>query len=226
MRTFKVLSALLNYPEQEMIDALPEMQEVLDADNLVAGAERDALRALITQIQSADLLDLQENYTALFDRGRSLSLHLFEHVHGESKDRGQAMVDLRQLYRSHGLELSAKELPDFLPLFLEYLSQRPLAEAKSLLSETAHILREIGSRLLQRESPYAAVFGALLVAAGEDGLETETAPEAEAPEEDSLEALDRVWEDPPVTFGGPCATEGTGNAGSTPVIHFVRRGRP
>jgi nitrate reductase delta subunit len=224
MRTFKVLSALLNYPEQEMIDALPEMPEVLDADNLVAGAERDALRAFVRQLRGADLLDLQENYTALFDRGRSLSLHLFEHVHGESKDRGQAMVDLRQLYRSHGLELNAKELPDFLPLFLEYLSQRPISEAKSLLSETAHILREIGSRLLQRGSPYAAVFGALLVVAGEDGLAS--VPEAEAPAEDSLEALDRVWEDPPVTFGGPCVTEGTGNAGSTSVIHFVRRGRP
>ncbi len=223
MRTFKVFSALLNYPEQEMIDALSEMCQVLDADHLVAGTERDALRAFIRQLRGGDLLDLQENYTALFDRGRSLSLHLFEHVHGESKDRGQAMVDLSQLYRSHGLELSAKELPDFLPLFLEYLSQRPLAEVKSLLSETAHILREIGSRLLQRGSPYAAVFGALLAAAGEDQLAS--VPKTEAAEEDSLEALDRVWEDPPVTFGGSCATEGTGNAENSSVIHFVRRAR-
>lgn len=224
MRTFKALSALLNYPRQDMIDALPQMREVLEAEDLLFGRERDALRALIAYLQSTDLLDLQENYTAFFDRGRSLSLYLFEHVHGDSKDRGQAMVDLEGLYRSHGLEPSIKELPDFLPLFLEYLSQRPTGEAKSLLSETAHILQEIGNRLLQRGSPYAAVFGALLAVAGEDGLASAAQPLA--PEEDSLEALDRVWTDPPVTFGGSCAAEGAGNAENSSVIHFVRRAKP
>ena len=80
-------------------------------------------------------MDLQERYVASFDRGRARSLYLFEHVHGESRDRGQAMVNLLEIYRRHEFELNARELPDYIPLFMEYLAQRPDGEALDLLAD-------------------------------------------------------------------------------------------
>jgi nitrate reductase delta subunit len=143
-------------------------------------------------------MDLQAAYVGLFDRVRTLSLHLFEHVHGESRDRGQAMVDLVKLYQRHGLDVTAKELPDYLPLFLEFLSIVPPAEARDLLGEAAHIFPAIGGRLARRESPYAAVFTALAELAGGS---VGTGPDVDEPDTESPEAIDRAWEEAAVTFG-------------------------
>jgi nitrate reductase molybdenum cofactor assembly chaperone len=126
MKTLKVLSALLCYPQADMQAALDEMIEVLDQENVLPQREHRALLTLIDQIRRTDLIELQERYVRLFDRGRALSLHLFEHIHGQSRDRGQAMVNLLDVYRRHGFELDARELPDYIPLFLEYLAQRPM----------------------------------------------------------------------------------------------------
>ncbi|MBT6202084.1 MAG: nitrate reductase molybdenum cofactor assembly chaperone, partial [Rhodospirillaceae bacterium] len=115
-RTFKVLSLLLTYPDEAIVDAAPAMAEALETDPLLKGHQRKAVGELISELASRDLYDLQERYVTLFDRTRSLSLHLFEHIHGESRDRGQALVDLQKLYDSHGLVVAANELPDFLPL--------------------------------------------------------------------------------------------------------------
>ncbi len=120
--TLRVLSALLRYPDEAVQQAAPILSALLAEEALLAPEQRAALAPLIERLADDDLLDLQEAYVALFDRGRALSLHLFEHVHGESRDRGQAMVDLRDRYVAQGLEITAKELPDYLPLFLEYLS--------------------------------------------------------------------------------------------------------
>ncbi len=128
--TFKVLSALLTYPSAELQAAAEELHAALDSDGLVAQSVRGDLDRLIDEFASSDLIDLQERYVMLFDRTRSLSLHLFEHVHGESRDRGQAMIDLRSLYEQKGLAMTASELPDFLPLFLEFLSSLPLGDAR------------------------------------------------------------------------------------------------
>ena len=138
-KTLKVLSALLSYPTEELREAVPELRAVVDGESIVSSGERDALDHLLDDIASHDLYDLQERYVLLFDRTRSLSLHLFEHVHGESRDRGQAMIDLKSLYEDNGLSISATELPDFVPLFLEYLSTRPLAEAAETLGQAGHI---------------------------------------------------------------------------------------
>ena len=121
-KTFKVLSALLSYPTQELQAASAELRAVVADEGLVAGDVRHALNRLISEIAAGDIYDLQERYVFLFDRTRSLSLHLFEHVHGESRDRGQAMIDLQDLYNRNGMAITATELPDFLPLFLEFLS--------------------------------------------------------------------------------------------------------
>ena len=195
MRTLRLLSALLSYPTAELVAALPEIAERLGEDSALGGATQDALAGLLAELKRNDLLDLQERYVAQFDAGRSTSLHLFEHVHGDSRDRGQAMVDLNALYRRSGFVLAPNELPDFLPAVLEYLANRPAEEAHELLQDCAHILRAVGERLISGGSPYAAVFAALLDLQGEAPLkavkhETLTKP-----------LLDEEWEEMPVEFG-------------------------
>src|SRR5262249_18350616 len=148
-------------PTAELQQAAGELSAALDAERLVTGRVRGHLQKLIDEIAQGDLYDLQERYTLLFDRTRSLSLHLFEHVHGESRDRGQAMIDLKAMYATNGLEIGASELPDFLPLFLEYLSTRPAAEACATLGQPAHILAALAERLRKRDSSYEAAFRAL-----------------------------------------------------------------
>ncbi|WP_428028564.1 nitrate reductase molybdenum cofactor assembly chaperone, partial [Altererythrobacter sp.] len=158
---------------------------------------------LLDEVAEGDLYDLQERYILLFDRSRSLSLHLFEHIHGESRDRGQAMVDLAEHYERHGLVLSAKELPDFLPLFLEFLATRPLPEALELLEQPLHVIAALGERLRKRKSAYAWVLLALESIARGKPSQAVLDELLAAPDDDpeDLQALDRAWEDQPVTFG-------------------------
>jgi nitrate reductase delta subunit len=197
--TFRALSALLTYPTEELCAAVPEIGQAIAAERLVPPAAASALRPLLDELASRDLFDLQERYVELFDRSRRLSLHLFEHVHGESRDRGQAMVDLAALYEKGGLMLEANELPDYLPLFLEYLSTRPRDEALNLLAETAHILGALEERLASRNSPYAAVLAAIRTMAGVP-LGTAGGEDIFEPPGD-LAALDAEWEETAVTFG-------------------------
>jgi nitrate reductase delta subunit len=207
-RIHKALSALLTYPTPEIRDAAEELRSVVDAEARLPAELRAGLGVLIDELTTRDLYDLQERYVLLFDRTRSLSLYLFEHVHGESRDRGQAMVDLQSLYERHGLHLTARELPDFLPLFLEFLSTQPEAEARALLAQPAHIFAALAERLAKRSSSYEAVFRALVALAAE-------APKADAvsallqeadPDATDLAALDAAWEDEPVTFGPGAAS--------------------
>jgi nitrate reductase delta subunit len=214
MKTYLALSALLSHPEPALLEALPEIGAALEAEALLPRAARREVEALIGELASGDLYDLQERYVSLFDRSRALSLHLFEHVHGESRDRGQAMVDLLATYAKHGVRVADGELPDYLPAFLEFLSLGSPDEAKGLLGETADILRGVGDRLAERGSRYSAVFGALLTIAGEPGLAKKLA-EGSSPTED-LTLLDRVWKDPEVTFGGQ-------QGGAQPVHFYPRR---
>jgi nitrate reductase molybdenum cofactor assembly chaperone NarJ/NarW len=202
VKTYLALSALLSHPEADVLAALAEIRAALDAESLVPRAARRGLDALLAELAVADLYDLQERYVSLFDRSRALSLHLFEHVHGESRDRGQALVDLGNRYRERGFDVVGNELPDYLPAFLEYLSLLPSREAKAQLAETAHILRAIGDGLARRGSRYASVLAALLAVAGEPGLTERISPRQAARAEESAEALDRAWADEPVMFGG------------------------
>ena len=160
-RTWRALGALLSYPTQELQAATAEIAAVLADEAIVPAKQRAAIDKLLTEISTTDIYELQERYFTLFDRSRTLSLHLFEHVHGESRDRGQAMADLIALYDSHGLEMTAGELPDFLPLFLEFLSLLPDTEARALLAEPAAILRALADRLAARDTAYTAVIDAL-----------------------------------------------------------------
>lgn len=203
MKTFKVLSALLTYPSEDLIAAAPLFGAVLDDEALVPLAAREKLDVLLEELATGDLYDLQERYGLLFDRSRSLALHLFEHVHGESRDRGQAMVDLKTLYENAGFFITANDLPDFVPLFLEFLSTQPIATARELLGQPAHILAAIAERLERRQSNYKAVFDAL-VAIAEQQPEREAVEELlKGPDPDPMDfaALDAAWEEEEVNFG-------------------------
>ncbi len=213
MKTFKVLSALLAYPEAEVLAHTQELASVLETEALLRADSRRAVEQFMEELARLDLLEAQERYVTLFDRNRSLSLHLYEHVHGESRDRGKAMANLAGLYRLHGLMIEARELPDYLPLFLEFLSMLPPKAASSLLSEAVHVVTALREKLEGRKSPYAAVMRAVEARAAKPA-ERPAIEEVLAmlkPEEDSLEALDRQWEEEAVRFaasGGPDGAAG------------------
>lgn len=190
---FRALAALLDYPSEQLRANLGEVAAALSASGGPASA---AVAPLLAQLRDGDLLDLQESYIDTFDRGRRASLNLFEHVHGDSRDRGQAMVDLLAMYRAAGLELDTEQLPDYLPAFLEYLSLLDDAAAREQLAEIAHILQAIRAALARRGSAYVGVFDALLALAG-------AAPAAEQNDEEddtTHAAIDAAWVDAPVNF--------------------------
>lgn len=200
--TLRTLSALLRYPDEAVQQAAPELTGVLAEDGLLSPEQRASLQPLLDTLASADLLDSQERYVGLFDRSRAVSLHLFEHVHGESRDRGQAMVDLRDRYEAQGLEIAAKELPDYLPLFLEYLSVLPSAQAAEELAQPGVILSALADRLEEKGTPYAAPMRILADLAGAGGEAFEIAP---ADDPDDLAALDAAWEEEQIRFDAPVA---------------------
>ena len=202
MRTFKALSALLTYPTAELQEAVPAIREAL-AEGVLPAAAVSTMEPLLASLAADDLYDLQERFVLLFDRSRTLSLNLFEHIHGESRDRGGAMVDLLETYRAGGFDLTGPELPDHLPVLLEYLSTRPLAEAHDMLSGAGHILVALAERLGRRSTPYAAVLEALAAfsAASADTEEAQTLLAENDDDPNDLVALDAVWEEAQVTFG-------------------------
>jgi len=209
--TYKALSAILSYPSTELQGAARELVMALNVERLLPADHRAAVGALIGNVAGADLLEAQESYVDLFDRTRALSLHLFEHVHGESRDRGQAMVSLRERYREAGIDIAANELPDHIPVFLEFLSVLTPPEAQKNLCEAAHILAALGERLRKRNSAYAAVFEALAalskIALDDDVLANLRETQIENPND--FEALDRAWEEIEVRFGsGDAKTDG------------------
>ncbi|WP_332766840.1 nitrate reductase molybdenum cofactor assembly chaperone [Phenylobacterium sp.] len=202
-RTYQALAHLLTYPTPDLQRLAPEALALIEAEALVPRTIRQALRRLVAEITGGDIYDLQEAYTELFDRTRSLSLNLYEHVHGESRDRGEAMVALAELYRAHDLHLSVNELPDFLPVFLEFLSTLPPAQAASLLGEATHVLDAMGERLKTRGSAYRAIFGALAKLASQAADPGALAALLSEPDEDpnDLDAIDKAWAETAVTFG-------------------------
>jgi nitrate reductase delta subunit len=202
----RALGALLGYPGQSLREALPEIAEAVRGSTLLAAPERDAVLALVEELASSEPLRAEEAYVELFDRGRSTSLHLFEHVHGEARDRGAAMVELKQLYAAAGFELATRELPDYLPVVLEYLSCRDRAEVDAMLGDCAHILRLVGEVLTKRGSRYAAVFSALLRIAGQPGIDPSRARRRALEKED----LDRDWTEQPAFGPVPAGAGGGG----------------
>ncbi|WP_108815288.1 nitrate reductase molybdenum cofactor assembly chaperone [Loktanella sp. Alg231-35] len=202
-RTLKAFSLLLSYPTRELQEAMPEIGGVLASDTRLTAAARRALRPLVEELAARDIYDLEEQFVLLFDRSRTLSLNLFEHVHGESRDRGGAMVSLVETYREGGFDPVTSELPDHLPVLLEFLSTRSPLVAQDTLADAAHIFEALNARLIRRESPYGAVFVSLLQLAGVQADKEAVAEMLALPDDDptDLEALDEVWEESEVLFG-------------------------
>jgi len=210
--TLRVLAALLSYPDGGMRGHLPEMREVLRREGALPDGRQAELDAFIESRACGDQLETEADYVELFDRGRGTSLHLFEHVHGDSRDRGPAMIDLAQTYEKAGLYLAPGELPDYLPAVLEFVSTQPPREARAFLGEMAHIFTAIFSALRERSSPYASVLGALIELAGEKAQAVKPAAE---------QTLDESWIEPPVFDG--CSTKGQAKPGQPQPIHIVRK---
>jgi len=204
MKTFKVLGLLMSYPRAEWVSYLEECKLLLIQENFLPKKQLKGVLAFIEMLKTADLYSVQEEYVATFDRGRSHSLHLFEHIHGESRDRGQAMVNLAAAYEEKGLFIDKAELPDYVPLFLEFLSLCPVDEALALLGEPIDIIATIAARLNERNSSYAVLFDAVValsrVKPSRDRIEDVL---AQGLEDNSLEALDKEWEEAAAFAGQP-----------------------
>jgi nitrate reductase molybdenum cofactor assembly chaperone NarJ/NarW len=208
--TYRALSRLLSYPEASLQAEARLCVEAIISEGLVPDRISGSLAKLAEYVGDGDLYELQAAYVDLFDRTRSVSLHLYEHVHGESRERGPAMVGLVELYRTHGLEMDVSDLPDYLPVFLEFLSILPEAEAASLIGEAAHVLEAISERLKKRQSHYRAVFGALLSISDRpaDKAAVQSLLAIKDDDPSDLAALDRAWAEEPVTFGAGDARDG------------------
>jgi nitrate reductase delta subunit len=220
--TLRALAALLSYPSAELKDHVAEVRDALRSDGVLPAAVIERLQPLLQSFERDDLLDLQANYTELFDRSRSLSLHLFEHIHGDSRERGQAMIDLGQQYIDRGFVMSASELPDFLPMFLEFLSCSPGTQAREWLSEPAHVFAVLEQRLSERGSAYAAIFHALLTL---PHVSPDAATIAELRDRSTSEekSIDDEWEDAPVDFRAPLGAHARPAAGVIARIRSARR---
>ena len=204
MKTFKVLGLLMSYPESEWVSHLDECKLLLEQESFLPKKHLKAVMAFIEMLKTADIYSVQEEYVATFDRGRSHSLHLFEHIYGESRDRGQAMVNLIDAYEEKGFFIDKAELPDYIPLFLEFLSLCPVDEAIALLGEPIDIMATIAARLQERDSSWAGLFTALValsrVKPNRDKIEEVL---AQGQEDNSLEALDKEWEEAAAFAGQP-----------------------
>ena len=214
MKTFKILGLLLTYPEGSVLKSGQELVEVLRSEKVLPEASIASIEEFINTQSSRDLMELQEEYVELFDRGRSHCLHLFEHIHGESRDRGQAMVDLVETYTSKGLFIDQAELPDYLPLFLEYLSYCDFKEASELLGDAIDVISVIGRKLEKRQAPYALVFSAIeaLSAVKPNKIKIEVALKESPKDPETLEELDEQWKEAEAFTGDPVADCTTCNA--------------
>lgn len=209
--TLRVLARLLSYPNAALKSDLADMQSAVHAEQALGKDRLTEIDALTKHLAHSDALELEGEFVELFDRGHATSLHLFEHVHGDSRERGPAMIDLVQTYEKAGLFLGPDEMPDYLPVVLEFVSTQPPKEARAFLAEMAHIFNAIFSALQQRQSAYASVLGALLELAGEKAHAVKVAAE---------EPLDASWEEP-VVFDG-CSVKGQAKPGQSQAIHFVK----
>ena len=232
MRLLQLIGVLLDYPQDDLWQHAGELRQAAADPALLADlparlshASRAEigvqLRAFVETLLASDPLEAQARWVASFDQGRAMSLLLFEHIHGESRERGQAMADLLETYRASGYRLTARELPDYLPLLLEYLAQQPEDQARDWLRHLSAILALLAARAAERELPYAPLLALLTDLADLDQPTPDPARHAtlrrrahDEPRDDTPEAIDRVWEEEAVRFGASMGA-GTGAGASS-----------
>ena len=210
--TLRVLARLLSYPDDALREQMPAMVDALRVEQALPKSRVSEIDAFCLQVAALGAYEAEARYVDTFDRGHKTSLHLFEHVHGDSRDRGPALVDLQQTYEKAGLMFDANELPDHLPVVLEFASTQPVRVAQEFLGEMAHILNALFSALLKRGSPYACIVAAVLEVAGERAQAVEVSAEPD---------LDESWIEPEA-FNG-CSSQGQAKPGQEQPLHFVRK---
>ena len=214
--TLRALAHLLSYPGAELRALVPELKKVLADDGVLSKQRMLGLNKLLDSLVQRDPFAVEEDYVEMFDRGRATSLHLFEHVHGDSRDRGPAMIDLVKTYEQAGMMLDPTkvggELPDYLPVVMEFLSTLPVAQMRDFIGEIAHILNSVHTSLVKRQTLYAHVLAALLEVGHQD-IETV----AVVAEED----LDAAWAEPEAFAG--CSSKGQQSPDQPQPIQIVRR---
>jgi len=223
MLILKVISRLLDYPTVEMFSAADELVAIVETTDELSAKNRIELADFIRQLTSRDIFDAQESYDLLFDRGRALSLLMFEHVHGESRDRGQAMVDLMNVYKTNGFEVESSQLPDYIPLYLEFLSEQSPEFVEEWLGDICHLLTMLSERLIDRECYYSVLFDSLVEISGQEIDAKQRAEIAESVKQeardDTVEAIDKEWEDKEIRFDDPMAASCPSDTGSTNGLH-------
>ena len=212
--TLRALARLLAYPDAELRAQRPGLVDALRLEQALSAARVSEIEALCAQLVALDAYEAEARYVDTFDRGRQTSLHLFEHVHGDSRERGPALIDLTQTYEKAGLYLDAQELPDHLGVVLEFASTQPAQVARDFLGEMAHILNALFTALQAKASPYASVVAAVLEAAGEKAQAVAIAPEPD---------MDDAWAEPEAFDG--CSNKGQNRPDQAQPLHFVRTAR-
>lgn len=221
--TLRALAVLLGYPSAELQANVREIRDALRREGVLPKAAFERLEKLLSRLEADPLLDLQSAYSELFDRSRSLSLHLFEHVHGDSRERGQAMIDLGQQYAQAGFLLDSNELPDFVPVFLEFTSCLAPAEAREMLAQPAHVFAALAERLDKRQARYAAIFHCLVALTGARVDASQVAQVDENTPAVDPSDIDAEWEEAPVSFINSGAHEMGGPTGVVAKIRASNR---
>jgi len=219
----RLLSRFIDYPSEQLHEHKADFLALVADENRLPEDIKAQLSDFIETRLSMDLLDWQAEYDGLFERGRSLSLLFFEHVHGESRDRGQAMIDLIAQYKLAGLNIDVRELPDYVPLYLEFVATQPVDAQAGWLQDVAHIMALLTARLQKRENNYQAVFAAVLALSGAEIALTEVHQQiADEKRDDTKEAIDKVWEEEAVTFGGDAVNGGCPTTQNRPSVEQNR----
>ncbi len=153
---FRILSRLLDYPDRELLAHLDELRDVICGDPDLEADERQALTAFVDWMQGRGLTALQGEYVQCFDLNPDHSLHLTHHSLGDDRSRGPALIELDEHYKAWGLEANARrELPDYLPLILEYVSVLDQTEARWFLAQMRPVVAHLAGNLKASGSPYA-----------------------------------------------------------------------
>lgn len=152
---YRIVSKLLDYPDASLLDALTELKHELTDSKALFLAERQAMACFLEYLESMPLTELQAAYVLTFDLTPEHALHLTHHLFGDDKSRGPALIDLTEFYKEYGLELAANELPDYLPLVLEFAAQLDASEAQMFLAQWVKVLKQLAANLEEAKSPYA-----------------------------------------------------------------------
>lgn len=212
--TLRALAHLLGYPSAELREHMPALLDALRLEQALPESRLEEIQALCQQICAMEPYEAEARYVDTFDRGRQTSLLLFEHIHGDSRDRGPALIDLMQTYEKAGLFFDAQELPDHLGVVLEFASTQPPAVVREFLGEMTHILNALFTALSNRGNPYACLIAAVLEVAGQRVQAVAVTPEPD---------MDEAWAEPEAFDG--CATKGQNRPGQPQPLHFVRNAR-